>query len=89
MTYLFKLARRSASQRALPLIALTAALAACNTDQLAPNSDEPEVISLSEPAPVATSTSAPSFSSTFAGGIPFGTFAQPIEAFDNVLNGSR
>ncbi|HEX6405726.1 MAG TPA: hypothetical protein VFZ90_00930 [Gemmatimonadales bacterium] len=89
MTYLFKLARRSASQRALPLIALTAALAACNTDQLAPNSDEPEVISLSEPAPIASSTSAPSFSSTFAGGIPFGTFAQPIEAFDNVLNGSK
>ncbi len=88
MTYLFKLARRSASQRALPLIALTAALAACNTDQLAPNSDEPEVISLSEPAPVASPTSAPSFSSTFAGGIPFGTFAQPTTEFDGVLNGA-
>ena len=89
MTYLFKLARRTACQRALPLIALTAALAACNTDQLAPNSDEPEVISLSEPAPVATSTAAPSFSSTFAGGIPFGTFAQPTEAFGSVLNGAK
>ncbi|HKP49631.1 MAG TPA: hypothetical protein VJU17_06410, partial [Gemmatimonadales bacterium] len=60
-----------------------------NTDQLAPNSDEPEVISLSEPAPVPTSTSAPSFSSTFAGGIPFGTFAQPTEAFGSVLNGGK
>jgi hypothetical protein len=89
MTYLFKLARRTASQRALPLIALTAALAACNTDQLAPNSDEPEVVSLSEPAPVSTSTSAPSFSSSFAGGIPFGTFAQPTEAFGSVLNGAK
>ena len=73
----------------MPLVALTAALAACNTDQLAPNSDEPEVISLSEPAPVATSTAAPSFSSTFAGGIPFGTFAQPTEAFGSVLNGGK
>jgi len=89
MTYLFKLARRTACQRALPLIALTAALAACNTDQLAPKSEEPEVITLSEPAPVATSGAAPSFSSTFVGGIPFGTFAQPLEAFDNVLNGSK
>ena len=89
MTYLFKLARRTACQRAMPLVALTAALAACNTDQLAPNSDEPEVISLSEPAPVATSTVAPSFSSTFAGGIPFGTFAQPTEAFGSVLNGGK
>ncbi|MFL5536085.1 MAG: hypothetical protein ACJ8AP_10310 [Gemmatimonadales bacterium] len=88
MTYLFKLARRTACQRALPLIAFTAALAACNTDHLAPNSDEPEVISLSEPAPVATSTAAPAFSAGF-GGIPFGTFAQPLEAFDNVLNGSK
>src|SRR4029078_9090073 len=41
---------------------------------------------LSEPAPVATSTVAPSFSSTFAGGIPFGTFAPPTEAFGSVLN---
>src|SRR4051812_6945226 len=89
MTYLFKLARRTACQRPLPLIALTAALAACNTDQLAPNSDEPEVISLSEPAPVATSTAAPSFSSSFAGGIPFGTFAQPTEAFGSILNGAK
>ena len=89
MTYLFKLARRTAGHRALPLIALTAAIAACNTDQVAPNSDEPEVISLSEPAPVATSTAVPSLSATFAGGIPFGTFAQPTEAFGSVLNGAK
>jgi len=88
MTYLFKLARRTACRRALPLIALTASIAACNADQLAPNSDQPEVISLSEPAPVATSTAAPSFSSSFRDGMPFGTFAQPNEAFDNVLNGA-
>src|SRR3954462_15791969 len=88
MTYLFKLARRTACRRALPLIALTATIAACNTDQLAPNSDQPEVISLSEPAPVASSTEAPSFSSSFRGGMPFGTFAPPNEAFDNVFNGA-
>jgi hypothetical protein len=90
MTYLFKLARRTAAQRALPLIALTAAIAACNTDQLAPNNtQEAEPITLSEPAPVATSTALPSLSATFAGGIPFGTFAQPTEAFGSVLNGAR
>jgi hypothetical protein len=90
MTYLFKLARRTAAQRALPLIALTAAIAACNTDQLAPNNtQEPEPITLSEPAPVATSTALPSLSATFAGGIPFGTFAQPTEAFGSVLNGAK
>jgi len=90
MTYLFKLARRTACHRALPLIALTAAIAACNSDQLAPNNtQEPEVPTLSEPAPVASSTADPSLSATFAGGIPFGTFAQPTEAYGSVLNGAK
>lgn len=88
MTYLFKLARRTACHRALPLIALTAAIAACNTDQLAPNSDQPEVLTLSEPAPVATAAGTPSFSAAFRGGIPFGAWAVPTDEFGPIYNGA-
>jgi len=87
MTYLFKLARRTARQRVLPLIALTAALAACNTDQLAPNSDGAEVLPVSEPAPGATAIGAPSFSAGFRGGIPFGLYRLPTEQLGAVYNG--
>jgi hypothetical protein len=88
MTYLFKLARRTARLGALPLIALTAALSACNTDQLAPNSAQEPGVSADQPV-VSAIPSVPSLSSGSAGGIPFGTFAQPLEVFDNVLNGSK
>jgi hypothetical protein len=81
MTFLFRLARRSAFRRVLLLLAPTAAIAACNTDQLASNAVE-------EPGVTAV-PSALAFSSKSGGGIPFGTFAQPIEVFDNVLNGSK
>jgi hypothetical protein len=84
MTYLFKLARRTASQRVLPLIALTAALAACNTDQLAPNSNQAEVVTLGEPAPGATATAAPSFSAS--SGIPYGMWRLPTDKFGSVFN---
>ena len=89
MTYLVRLVRRSASRRVLPMIALTAAIAACNTDQLAPYSAQEPGVAGSTDQPVATGIpSAPALSAGF-GGIPFGTFAQPLDAFDRVLNGSK
>ena len=81
MTYLFKLARRTARLRALPLIALGVALAGCETDRLT-NSSE-----LGTPAsePV---TLAPAFAVGFRGGIPFGTWALPTDMFGDTYNGA-
>jgi hypothetical protein len=85
MNYLFKLARRTASHRAVPLIVLAAAITACDTDRLTNSSDEPS----SAPVPeIVAVPSVPSFSSTFQGGIPFGTFAQPTSAFGDIYNGA-
>lgn len=85
MNYLFKLARRTAGLRALPLFALAATVTACDTDRLTNSSDE----SSFAPAPeIVAVPSVPSYSSSFQGGIPFGTFAQPTTAFDDVLNGA-
>ena len=84
MTYLFKLARRTARQRTLPLIALAATLAACDTDRLTNSSEAPAA---TEVEPV--STPAPLFASGFRGGIPFGTFALPTNEFGPVYNGAH
>ena len=74
MTYTFKLARRIARLRAPMLAGLLVALAACDSDK----SFSPE---LSESAPVA--------SAAFAGGIPFGFFAQPTTEFGARYNGGH
>jgi hypothetical protein len=84
MTYLFKLARRTAAQRALPLIALTAALAACDTDRLTNNSEDPAAAPSAEPI-----QAAPLFATGFRGGIPFGTWALPTSEFGAVFNGAH
>jgi hypothetical protein len=83
MTYTFKLARRLARFRAAGFAALVT-LAGCNsTDSLDPSSGLPEA---SEPAsPVGPQLA----TSTFAGGIPFGTFAQPVTAFGARFNGAQ
>jgi hypothetical protein len=83
MTYLFKLARRTAAQRALPLIALTAAIAACDTDRLTNSSEAPVPTVTAEPV------SAPTFAAGFRGGIPFGTWALPTTEFGAVFNGAH
>jgi hypothetical protein len=82
MTYLFKLARRAARLRALPLIALVSALGACDSDRLTNSSDEPGTVPTAEPG------DAPSFATSFRGGLPFGTFAQPTSVFGDVYNGA-
>lgn len=78
MTYLFKLARRTAHRRALPLL-FAAALAGCNTDGLTNSGDDPA----GTPVP-----STPEFATSFRGGIPFGTWALPTSYFGEVYNGA-
>ncbi|MEO6056764.1 MAG: hypothetical protein ABIQ49_07990, partial [Gemmatimonadales bacterium] len=82
MTYTFKLSRRIAGFRAPMLAALFASLAGCNgTDTLGPDS--------SAPAAPGGETSGPSLvTSNFAGGVPFGLFAQPTTAFGSRYNGA-
>jgi hypothetical protein len=81
MTYLFKLARRTARLRALSLIALGAALAGCDTDRLTNSSEQG--VPASEPV-----TLAPAFAVGFRGGLPFGTWALPTSMFGDVYNGA-
>jgi hypothetical protein len=84
MTYLFKLAQRTARLRAAPFMALAAALTACDSDNFSPSD-------ASTPAPVSAPVSsfdAPAFASSFVGGIPFGTYALPTSAMDGTYNGT-
>ena len=78
MTYTFKLSRRIARLRVPGCAALLLVLAACNGDSLAPSSASPTSIENSNP----------SFATSFAGGIPFGTFEQPNELFGSRYNGA-
>lgn len=85
MTYTFKLSRRIARLRTIGLVAATVAFAACsNTDTLDPSQDNPAAGN----SPVAA-TAPQAFNATFAGGIPFGLFAQPTELYGNVYNGAK
>jgi hypothetical protein len=83
MTYLFKLARRTARQRVLPLIALAASVAACDADRLT-NSSEDATVTTGEPIAIPI----PLFATGFRGGIPFGTWALPTSEFGPVYNGA-
>lgn len=83
MTYLFKLAKRTARLRALALIASASALAACDTDRLTSTSEDPAPASTAEPF-----SGAPLFAEGFRGGIPFGTWALPTSEFGAVYNGA-
>jgi hypothetical protein len=85
MTYLFKLARRTACLRLLPLIALAFALVGCDTDRLAGNSEDPAAApTASEPTagPLALFSTV-----SFRGGIPFGTYALPTSEYGGIYNG--
>jgi hypothetical protein len=83
MTYLFKLAERTARLRALPLLLLAAALAGCDTDRLT-NSSDPAAAPAGDPA----TQSSPSFATAFRGGIAFGTWALPTNMFGDMYNGA-
>jgi hypothetical protein len=83
MTYLFKLAQRTARLRLLPLIGF-AVLSACDTERLTtpPNESDPASV----PSPIAPAN--PSFANTFVGGIPFGMYALPTSEMGSTYNGS-
>ncbi len=88
MNYLFKLAKRTARLRAVPFMALAAALSACDTDSFSPSDDTtPAPVSAPVSVPVAA-FDAPDFASSFAGGIPFGATALPNDEFGGLYNGS-
>jgi hypothetical protein len=79
MTYTFKLSRRIARLRAPLFASLVLGLAGCNTtDSLSPDGS----------APPEAAAPDPTFSTSFAGGIPFGTFAQPNTEFGARYNGA-
>lgn len=92
MAHSFKLSRRIARLRALGSAVLILALAGCgDTDAFNPDSSTPvdpadqasaldESIAPVEAAPLATVS--------YAGGIPFGHWAQPTSSFGNVYNGA-
>jgi hypothetical protein len=84
MTYLFKLAQRTARLRAFPLLALAATLSACDTDRLT-NSSEDAAPPAAEPFTPPTAL----YAESFRGGIPFGPWNMPTSAFGAVYNGSQ
>jgi len=78
MTYTFKLARRIARLRHLTAIALAFSLAACgDTDAFEPGGSHSP----------STTPDTPELATSFAGGIPIGTSAQPNEYFGGRYNG--
>jgi hypothetical protein len=84
MMHLFTLARRAARFRALLLVGLAPAFGACDADRLANSSEDPLTVAPVEPVGAPTTLS---FSSSFRGGIPLGTFAQPTNAYGSRHNG--
>ena len=84
MTYLFKLAQRTARLRALSLVACAAALSACDADRLTNSSEEPLA-----PAADPFTPSTPLFNTGFRGGIPFGIWVLPTTEFGPIYNGAQ
>jgi hypothetical protein len=84
MTYLFKLARRAARFRALLLPALALVFGGCDTDRLASPSGDAATTAVSGPVAAPLTMS---LSSTFRGGMPFGTTRHPYSELGGVYNG--
>ena len=95
----FRLSRRIARLRALVAVMLVLGLAACDKSEafnpdnsITPDAadqgpmlgaEEPEIVQVSE-------VSGPTLASaTFSGGIPFGTFQQPVTTFGGRYNGTK
>ena len=82
MTHRFKLSRRIARLRVPAVAAIILAFTACDTtNSLNPESSAPP--ETGTPAP-----DAPSFATSFAGGIPMGLFATPSTAIGSRYNGA-
>jgi hypothetical protein len=85
MTYTFKLSRRLARLRTPVLAAIILTLVGCNsTDSLNPDGG-----TLPEAGDQGSPSVNPDFAVSFAGGIPFGTFEQPVTEFGNRYNGAK
>jgi hypothetical protein len=84
MTHLFKLARRAARLRAALYLALAVVFAACTGDSLTNSSSDSNPTETGDPGSI---PAGPSFSTSFRGGIPFGTFALPTSYFGTRYNG--
>jgi hypothetical protein len=84
MTQILEFARRAARLRAPLFVGLATVFSACNaTDKLTNPSDTPADI------PAGTTVAdAPSFATSFRGGIPMGTFALPTSLFGTAYNGA-
>ena len=81
----FEFIARLARLRAGLLAALVLAFSACNdSEPLSPNSITP-----AEPGVETIAIDEPSFATSFAGGIPFGHFDQPLAAYGSVNNGAK
>ncbi len=90
MTHSFKLSRRIARLRAPVLVTLALTFAGCNgTDSVDPESSSPA--SAQDPSPAAgteLTPAAPQFSTSYSGGMPFGTFDLPVAAYGDRYNGA-
>jgi hypothetical protein len=91
MFHSFELSRRFARLRAPVFATIVFTLVGCNsTDSVGPDSsslipaDDPSSTTDAELTPVAE----PEFATSYAGGMPFGTFAQPNSAFGSRYDGA-
>jgi|SRR5918994_3135576 hypothetical protein len=83
MTHNFEFARWATRFRALLVVAFAAAFAGCDAaDRLTNISDE--AVETAEPVGVTDA----SFATSFTGGIPMGTFAQPTSTIGSIYNGA-
>jgi len=91
MLHSFKLSRRIARFRAPVFCALVATFLACDSsDSLDPSSTAMTPSNPAQGNGAATQPAGPDFStSSFAGGIAFGTFAQPTSLFCGTYNGAK
>ena len=67
---------------------LALAFGACDADELT-NTTSDDLSGPADPAAPVVAVEAPSFATSFAGGIPFGHFAQPVSAFGSYYNGAK
>ncbi|HEY3011459.1 MAG TPA: hypothetical protein VGJ36_01835 [Gemmatimonadales bacterium] len=88
MTYNFKFAHRKARLRGSLLAALILNLASCNTADLLTSDSSVDPQGLGDGSTIAGETDLPSFATSFAGGIPFGTYALPTSWFGSYYNGA-
>ncbi|HJR16054.1 MAG TPA: hypothetical protein VJ808_04305 [Gemmatimonadales bacterium] len=88
MEHTYNLAHRAARFRASILALLALSFGACNSDELTNSiaEDPTNPIEAAEPVVV---DEAPSFATSFAGGIAMGHFGQPLSAFGSINNGAK